>query len=168
MHENEEALARQQAESLRCFAEDIYKNVGSRIPSAVLTHENELCYTLEFSTADSFSLVLIGSETNNADCLQAMLVFDGFTDLLISDRRPLESFKQRVTDLVCAIVGRKMRVTQVIKSHSERRIEYSVFKDGTWETVSSERKLSGFGALLLLWKNSEESLNFDLTIKNRQ
>ena len=95
-------------------------------------------------------------------------MFDGFTDLMISDRRPLESFKQRVTDLVCAIVGRKMRVTQIIKSHSERRIEYSVFKDGTWETVSSERKLSGFGALLLLWKNSEESLNFDLTIKNRQ
>ncbi len=168
MHENEEALARQQAESLRCFAEDIYNNVGSRIPSAVLTHENELSYTIEFGTIDSFSLVLMGSETNNGDCLQAMLVFDGFTDLLISDRRPLDSFRQRITELVCAIVGRKMRVTQVIKSHSERRIEYSVFKDDAWETVSSERKLTGFGALLLLWKNSEESLNFDLTIKNRQ
>lgn len=168
MHENEEALARQQAESLRSFAEDIYNNVGSRIPSAVLAHENELCYTIEFGTIDSFSLVLMGSETNNGDCLQAMLVFDGFTDLLISDRRPLDSFKQRVTDLVCAIVDSKMRVTQVIKSHSERRIEYSVFKDGTWETVSSDRKLTGFGAFLLLWKNSEESLNFDLTINDRQ
>ena len=168
MRENEEALARQQAESLRCFAEDIYSNVGSRIPSAVLTHENELCYTLEFSTADSFSLVLIGSETNNADCLQAMLVFDGFSDLLLSDRRPLEEYKAQLVHLVCGIVGRKICVTQVVKRHTERRIEYKALNDGTWETVSVEHKLTGFGAILLLWKSSEDSLNFNLAINDRQ
>ena len=74
MRENEEALAMQQKESLRSFAEDIYNKVGSRIPSAVLTHDG-LCYTIEFNTADRFSLVLMGSETNNADCFQSMLVF---------------------------------------------------------------------------------------------
>ena len=168
MRENEEALARQQAESLRSFAEDIYNEVGSRIPSAVLTHENELCYTIEFGTADRFSLTLMGSETNNGDCFQAMLVFDGFTDLLFSDRRPLEDFKGRLVHLICAIVGRKVSVTQVIKKHSQRRIDYSIFKDGVWETVCSESKLTGFGALLLLWKNSEECLSFDLTITDRQ
>ena len=45
MRENEEALAMQQKESLRSFAEDIYNKVGSRIPSAVLTHDG-LCYTI--------------------------------------------------------------------------------------------------------------------------
>lgn len=163
MRENEEALAMQQKESLRSFAEDIYNKVGSRIPSAVLTHD-ELCYTIEFNTADRFSLVLMGSETNNADCFQSMLVFDGFTDLLLSDRRPLEEYKSKLVHLVCGIVGHKTSVTQVVKRHTERRIEYKALNDDTWETVSVEHKLTGFGALLLLWKNSEESLNFDLTI----
>lgn len=167
MRENEEALAMQQEESLRSFAEDIYNKVGSRIPSAVLTHD-ELCYTIEFNTADHFSLVLMGSETNNADCFQSMLVFDGFSDLLLSDRRPLEEYKSKLVRLVCGIVGHKTSVTQVVKRHTERRIEYKALNDGTWETVSVERKLTGFGALLLLWKNSEESLNFDLTITDRQ
>ena len=54
MRENEEALAMQQKESLRSFAEDIYNKVGSRISSAVLTHDG-LCYTIEFNTADRFS-----------------------------------------------------------------------------------------------------------------
>lgn len=163
MRENEEALAMQQKESLRSFAEDIYNKVGSRIPSAVLTHDG-LCYTIEFKTADRFSLVLMGSETNNADCFQSMLVFDGFSDLLLSDRRPLEEYKAQLVHLVCGIVGSKISVTQVVKRHTERRIEYKALNDGTWETVSVEHKLTGFGALLLLWKNSEESLNFDLTI----
>lgn len=167
MRENEEALAMQQKESLRSFAEDIYNKVGSRIPSAVLTHD-ELCYTIEFNTADRFSLVLMGSETNNADCFQSMLVFDGFSDLLLSDRRPLEEYKAQLVHLVCGIVGHKISVTQIVKRHTERRIEYKVLNDGTWATVSSEQKLTGFGALLLLWKNSEESLNFDLTITDRQ
>ncbi len=167
MRENEEALAMQQEDSLRSFAEDIYNKVGSRIPSAVLTHD-ELCYTIEFNTADHFSLVLMGSETNNADCFQSMLVFDGFSDLLLSDRRPLEEYKSKLVRLVCGIVGHKTSVTQVVKRHTERRIEYKALNDGTWETVSVEHKLTGFGALLLLWKNSEESLNFDLTITDRQ
>lgn len=168
MHENEEALARQQAESLRSFAEDIYNKVGSRIPSAVLTHENELCYTIEFNTADRFSLVLMGSETNNADCFQSMLVFDGFTDLLLSDRRPFGDYKSQLVHLVCGIVGHKISITQVVKRHSERRIEYKALNNGTWETVSVEKKLTGAAALLLLWKNSEESMNYDLTINDRQ
>lgn len=167
MRENEEALARQQAESLRSFAEDIYNIVGSRIPSAVLTHDG-LCYTIEFNTVDRFSLVLMGSETNNADCFQSMLVFDGFTDLLLSDRRPFEDYKSQLVHLVCGIVGHKISVTQVVKRHTERRIEYKALNNGTWETVSVERKLTGVAALLLLWKNSEESLNFDLTITDRQ
>ena len=167
MRENEEALAMQQEDSLRSFAEDIYNKVGSRSPSAVLTHD-ELCYTIEFNTADHFSLVLMGSETNNADCFQSMLVFDGFSDLLLSDRRPLEEYKSKLVRLVCGIVGHKTSVTQVVKRHTERRIEYKALNDGTWETVSVEHKLTGFGALLLLWKNSEESLNFDLTITDRQ
>ena len=167
MRENEEALAMQQEDSLRSFAEDIDNKVGSRIPSAVLTHD-ELCYTIEFNTADHFSLVLMGSETNNADCFQSMLVFDGFSDLLLSDRRPLEEYKSKLVRLVCGIVGHKTSVTQVVKRHTERRIEYKALNDGTWETVSVEHKLTGFGALLLLWKNSEESLNFDLTITDRQ
>lgn len=167
MRENEEALAMQQKESLRSFAEDIYNKVGSRIPSAVLTHD-ELCYTIEFNTADRFSLVLMGSETNNADCFQSMLVFDGFTDLLLSDRRPFEEYKSKLVHLVCGIVGHKTSVTQVVKRHTERRIEYKALNDGTWETVSVEHKLTGFGALLLLWKSCEESLIFNLTIKNRQ
>ena len=135
MRENEEALAMQQKESLRSFAEDIYNKVGSRITSAVLTHDG-LCYTIEFNTADRFSLVLMGSETNNADCFQSMLVFDGFSDLLLSDRSTLE--------------------------------EYKAQNDGTWETVSVEHKLTGFGAILLLWKSSEDSLNFNLAINDRQ
>lgn len=167
MRENEEALAMQQAESLRGFAEDIYNEIGSRIPSAVLAHDG-LCYTIEFNTADRFSLVLMGSETNNADCFQSMLVFDGFTDLLLSDRRPFEEYKAQLVHLVCGIVGHKISVTQIVKRHTERRIEYKALNDGTWATVSVERKLTGFGALLLLWKNSEESLNFDLTINDRQ
>ncbi len=167
MRENEEALAMQQEDSLRSFAEDIYNKVGSRIPSAVLTHD-ELCYTIEFNTADHFSLVLMGSETNNADCFQSMLVFDGFSDLLLSDRRPLEEYKSKLVRLVCGIVGHKTSVTQVVKRHTERRIEYKALNDGTWETVSVEHKLTGFGALLLLWKNSEDILIFNLTIKNRQ
>ncbi len=167
MRENEEALAMQQAESLRSFAEDIYNEIGSRIPSAVLTHDG-LCYTIDFNTADRFSLVLMGSETNNADCFQAMLVFDGFTDLLLSDRRPFEEFKAQLVHLVCGIVGRKTSVTQIVKRHTERRIEYKALDNGTCETVSVEKKLTGFGALLLLWKNSVESLNFDLTINDRQ
>ena len=167
MRENEEALAMQQAESLRSFAEDIYNDIGSRIHSAVLAHDG-LCYTIEFNTAGRFSLVLMGSETNNADCFQSMLVFDGFTDLLLSDRRPFEEYKSQLVHLVCGIVGRKISVTQVVKKHTERRIEYKVLDNGTWETVSVERKLTGAAALLLLWKSSEESLNFDLTITDRQ
>ena len=167
MRENEEALAMQQAESLRSFAEDIYNKVGSRIPSAVLTHDG-LCYTIEFNTADRFSLVLMGSETNNADCFQSMLVFDGFTDLLLSDRRPFDEYKSQLVHLVCGIVGHKISVTQIVKQHTERRIEYKALNDSTWTTVSSECKLTGFTALLLLWKSSEESLNFDLTITDRQ
>ena len=167
MRENEEALAMQQKESLRSFAEDIYNKVGSRIPSAVLTHDG-LCYTIEFNTSDRFSLVLMGSETNNADCFQSMLVFDGFSDMLLSDRRPLEEYKAQLVHLVCGIVGRKICVNQVVKRHTERRIEYKALNDGTWETVSIEHKLTGFGAILLLWKSSEDSLNFNLAINDRQ
>ena len=57
---------------------------------------------------------------------------------------------------------------QVVKRHTERRIEYKALNDGTWETVSVEHKLTGFGAILLLWKSSEDSLNFNLAINDRQ
>ena len=170
MRENDEALAIEQAESLRCFAEDISNEINRRLGGiAVLTHDGQLSYTLEFNTVDDFSLVLMGSETNNGDCFQAMLVFDGFTDLLLSDRRPLDEYKKRLTDLVCAIVGNKTGISEVIKKHSERFIEYRVLDaNGEWKSVSVTKKLGGAAAFLLLWKDRENILYYDLTLKDRQ
>lgn len=170
MRENDEALAIEQAESLHCFAEDISNEINRRLGGiAVLTHDGQLSYTLEFNTVDGFSLVLMGSETNNGDCFQAMLVFDGFTDLLLSDRRPLDEYKKRLTDLVCAIVGNKIGISEVIKKHSERFIEYRVLdENGEWKSVSVTKKLGGAEAFLLLWKDRENVLYYDLTLKDRQ
>ena len=170
MRENDEVLAIEQAESLRCFAEDISNEINRRLGgAAVLTHDGQLSYTFEFDTVDSFSLVLMGSETNNGDCYQAMLVFDGFTDFLFSDRRPLEEYKARLTDLVCALVGNKICISQVIERHSKRYIEYRILNaSGEWESVSIEDKLGGFAAFALLWKSSESVSYYDLTLKDRQ
>lgn len=170
MRENDEALAIEQAESLRCFAEEISKEINRRLGGiAVLVHDDQLSYTLRFCTVDSFSLVLMGSETNSGDCFQAMLIFDGFTEFLLSDRGPLDEYKKRLTDHVCALVGNKICISDVIKKHTERYIEYRVLNEnGEWESVSVTKKLGGVAAFVLLWKDSESVSYYDLTIKDRQ
>ena len=171
MRENDEALAIQQAESLRCFAEDICFDINRRLEGcpAVIAHDEGLCYTLDFNTVDRFSVVLMGSETNNGDCFQSMIVLDGFTDLLLSDRRPLDEFKGKLISLVCALAGNKVSITEINEKHRKRYIEYRILNDcGEWETVAVEKKLGGIGAFLLLWKDSEKQIFCDLRYKDRQ
>lgn len=166
MREDEEVLAARQAESLRCFAEDVFAQISQRLDNgcATFTKENQMSYTIGFDTVDSFSVVLMGSETDNADCFQSMLLFDRFTDLLISDRRPLDEYKMRLIELVCSLVGKKVCISETVKRHSERRIRYSVLDaNGDWETVADEKKLGGVGAFLLLWKSGENKLVCDLS-----
>ena len=161
MRENDEALAIQQAESLRCFAEDICFDINRRLEGcpAVIAHDEGLCYTLDFNTVDRFSVVLMGSETNNGDCFQSMIVLDGFSELLLSDRRPLDEFKGKLISLVCALAGNKVSISEIIEKHRKRYIEYRILNDcGEWETVCAEKKLGGIGAFLLLWKDSEKQI----------
>ena len=131
MRENDEALAIQQAESLRCFAEDICFGINRRLEGcpAVIAHDEGLCYTLDFNTVDRFSVVLMGSETNNGDCFQSMIVLDGFTELLLSDRRPLDEFKGKLISLVCALAGNKVSISEIFCVGRTAKSRYSATSD---------------------------------------
>ncbi len=169
MRENEEALAMQQSESLRCFAEDIYKRICSRLDgvSAELRENNGAFYEIVFDTVDSLSLMLMGSETNNADCFEVFMFIDGNAEYMgFSDRAPLEDFKADSVSLVCSLIGRQVMIKEVIKSHKSRVIEYYCKGDNTeWELIKSVEKQIGLAALLLLWKDSKTERIYDLRFK---
>lgn len=169
MRENDEALEMQQRESLRCFAEDVYNRICSQLDGACA----ELCdndgsfYEIKFETVDSISLMLMGSDTNNGDCFEVFVFLDGSAEYIgFSDRAPLEDFKADFISLVCGLSGRQVMIKEVIKSHKSRGIGYYYLSDNSeWVLIKSVTKQKGFGAFLLLWKDSETEKIYDLRFK---
>ncbi len=169
MRENEEALAMQQSESLRCFAEDIYKRICSRLDgvSAELRENSGAFYEIVFDTVDSLSLMLMGSETNNADCFEVFVFIDGNAEYIgFSDRSPIDEFKADFISLVCNLIGQQVMIREVIRSHKCRLLEYYHLSDNSeWTLIKTVQKQSGFSAFLLLWKDSKTERIYDLRFK---
>ena len=169
MRENDEALGMQQRESLRCFAEDVYNRICSQLGGACakLCDNDGSFFEIKFETVDSASVMLMGSDTNNGDCFEVFVFLDGSAEYIgFSDRAPLEDFKADFISLVCGLLGRQVMIKEVIKSHKSRGIGYYYLSDNSeWVLIKSVTKQKGFGAFLLLWKDSETEKIYDLRFK---
>ncbi len=163
--ENDEIIMKMQGESLYNFAQELKNAIALGTGRPVALDGNELAYTLTLDTADSFSLTVFGSDTDNADCFEAIITLDGCSDYFSCGKDSAEAFKAKLSELVCALAGNTVTVSEILKSHSERVFEYSI-KDGEgWKTVLCEKKLGGFGAALLIWKSKRTDRVFDLRYK---
>ena len=169
MRENDEALEMQQLESLRYFAEDVYNRICSQLDGvcAELCENDGSFFEIKFETVDSSSVMLMGSDTNNGDCFETFIFLDGSAEYIgFSDRAPLEDFKADLISLICGLFGRQVMIKEAISSHKSRVIEYYYLSESSeWVLIKSVTKQKGFGAFLLLWKDSEIEKVYDLRFK---
>lgn len=162
MTNDDDIIEAEQDAFLSAYAQGIYEEISEKCGHCSFSRSTGLSYDLCFDTVQEFSLTLLGSDTNNGDCVSAFLCIDGDLFVTSSDRCSPEEFRSRIVGLVSSIVGNSITVRQVVKKHFSRETEFFVLQNGELKSVYTEIKAKGLAAKLFLWKDRLDEKSYDL------
>ena len=165
MTNDDELIEAEQDSFLSAYAQGIYEEIHEKCGHCSISPSTGLSYELEFETVCDFSVTLLGSDTNNGDCVSAFLCIGGDLYMTSSDRCTPEEFRDRITELISSIAGNIITVRQVVKKHLSRETEFLVMQNGELKSVYTETKTKGLAAKLFLWKDRSDERSYDLNFK---